>query len=170
MSTKMHRRVAEVLGMEIQDDNDDVVEEITTAIVPIPDDMEDPVDNPELPALQVEMTRIEHGQRQTELLIEKGIGAVITSLDELPLLPPQYQPRAREAASELFRAVSDLSKHKIEIQIKLAELKMKQAAFTRNKAAASQSALGSNNTIFISREELIKTFETKNKPEDDKDK
>jgi hypothetical protein len=57
----------------------------------------------------------------------------------------------------LFKAVADLGKHKVEVQIKLAELKMKQAAFTRNKSTQN-SPLGSGNTFVINREDLMKSI------------
>lgn len=159
MSDKIHRRVAEVLGMSVEDEEESFELDVATgqdptlALIPVPTEVVE-VDNPELPVLRAEMTRIEHGQAQTERMIERGLVAVQNSLSELPLMPPMYKPRAMEATAELFKAVADLAKHKIEIQIKLAELKMKQAAFIRNKG----NNLGSNNTFVINREDLLRSL------------
>lgn len=185
MSDKIHRRVAEVLGMSMDEQDEDYdlsiledqIEDDEDGIVPVPlpTVIEEPVDNPELPALQNEMARLEHGQLQTERLLERGIHAVEKTLIEIPMISHQYKPRVIEAAAALFKAVADLTQHKVDVQIKLTELKMKQAAFSRNKS--STGSLGSNNTFVISREELIKSYEAKNpkaatikKSQDDTDK
>jgi hypothetical protein len=168
MTDKIHQKVAEVLGMELFDEDDDVPEfdenmliqpvpEIT-ALVPVPTEVE-VIDNPELPMLQQEMIRIEHGQMQTELMLNRGIATVQQTLGEIALMPPVYKARAVESAAELFKAVADLNKYKIDMQMKLIELKMKQAAFTKNKPGASMSPLGTGNTFVFNREDLIKSFD-----------
>jgi hypothetical protein len=159
MSDKLHDRVAEMLGMELADEDDDPVETMipeSAAIVPMPETAEQ-IENPELPSLISEMVRIEHGQQQTEIMLNRGMAAVDQALAELPLMIPVYQARAREAAAELFKAVADLAKFKIDVQIKLVELKLKLAAFTRNKQS-SQSPLGTGNTFFLDREDLMKNL------------
>jgi hypothetical protein len=174
MSDKIHQKVAEVLGMELDNENEEedlgyetpfeyVPVPDTAAVVPVPDaDSILIVDNPELPLLEEELIRIEHGQQQREVLLNRGIARVGQILDEIALLPPVYKARTTEAAAELYKAVADLSKHKIDSLVKLVELKMKMAAFTRNKS--TQSPLGTGNTFVINREDIIKAFSEKNTP------
>lgn len=182
---KIHQKVADVLGMELSDENDDEdfdpdnpmengfgpIPE-ANAVVAVPDTVNE-IDNPELPALHDEMVRIEHGQRQTEILLNRGIATVEQALGEIALMPPVYKARAMEAAAELFKAVGDLSKFKIEVQIKLADMRMKQQAFTRNKPGAAPSTLGSGNTFVFNREDVMRVINQKMTPaepgDDDED-
>lgn len=168
---KIHRRVAEVLGMAVDEEDPPFMQDADIdieepAIIALPEVVAG-VENPELPVLQEELIRIEHGQRQTEVLLERGLTAVQKALAELPLITPQYKPRAMEAAAELFKAVADLSKFKVEVQIKLTELKMKQASFVRSKSPTNP--LGSGNTFVINREELIRAYQKKIKKNDGED-
>ncbi len=65
MSDKIHRRVAEVLGMELSDEDEEPDEFDTgydpmpesAALVPVPETATE-VENPELPLLKDEMIRI----------------------------------------------------------------------------------------------------------------
>lgn len=174
---KIHQKVADVLGMELTDDDaeedfdpDNPMENgfgpipEANAVVAVPDNVNE-IDNPELPALHDEMIRIEHGQRQTEILLNRGIATVEQALGEIALMPPVYKARAMEAAAELFKAVGDLGKFKIEVQIKLAEMRMKQAAFTRNKSTQpAASALGTGNTFVFNREDVMKVINERMTP------
>lgn len=161
--SKIHQKVADVLGMQIPDE----ITEGEDGIVPVPETNEVAlVENAELPDLQQEMQRIEHGQRQTEFLYEHGLTAVQNILLDVPLTPPMYKGRVVETAAELYKAVADLGMHKVEYQIKLVELKLKLAAFTRRKNGDSTPNI-TGNTIIFNREELIKAFG--NYKDDDKD-
>jgi hypothetical protein len=161
--SKIHQKVADVLGMQIPDE---VVGESEAGMVAVPEANEVTViENAELPDLQQEMQRIEHGQRQTEFLYEHGLVAVQTILLDVPLTPPMYRGRVVESAAELYKAVAALGMHKVEYQIKLAELKLKLAAYTRRKNGDTTPNI-TGNTIIFNREELIKAFG--NDKDDDK--
>jgi hypothetical protein len=166
--------------MELSDEDDDSGEELgdeftpgfdsmpdAKSVVAVPDAITE-IDNPELPNLREEMIRIEHGQRQTEVLLNRGIATVEQALGEIALMPPVYKARAMEAAAELFKAVADLNKFKVEVQIKLSDLKMKQAAFTRNKST-QPSPLGTGNTFVFNREDAIRVIneQLNKKPKED---
>jgi hypothetical protein len=152
--TRIHQKVADILDMDVNEA--EAEEDFDDSLVPVPESHEITlVDNPELPALHEEMLRLEHGERQTEFLLEHGLAAVQQSLTELNLMPPMYKPKAVMAAAELFSAVANLSQHKTDVQLKRIELKLKLAAFSRNKAASNNIT---GNTFIINREELIKAY------------
>lgn len=152
--SKIHQKVADALGMDMPDDDID-----DTNLIPVPALTEiNGIDNPDLPNVDQELVRLEHGQRQGEVLLERGLVAVQGLLEEIALTPPMYKGRVVESAAELFKAVADLSRHKIDSQVKIAELKLKMAAFSRNRPIGPQSITG--NTIIFNREELIRQFGT----------
>lgn len=160
---RIHQKVADILDMEVSEEGEEETED-SDALVPFPETTDITlVDNPELPVLHDEMMRLEHGQRQTEFLLEQGLVAVQQSLAELNLMPPMYKPKAVLAAAELFSAVANLSQHKTDVQLKRMELKLKLAAFSRNKASSNNIT---GNTFIINREELIKAYNESDEGDD----
>lgn len=149
---QIHRKVADALGMQVPEEE---VEETNRVPVPATTEIAE-VDNPDLPNVLQELVRLEHGQRQGEVLLERGLVAVQGLLSEIALTPPMYKGRVVESAAELFKAVADLSRHKVDSQVKIAELKLKMAAFSRNRSVGAQTFAG--NTIIFNREELIRQF------------
>src|SRR5678815_4926579 len=164
--SKIHQKVADVLGMKIPDE-EEIGEDNALVAVPARNEIS-MIDNPELPDLSQELVRLEHGQRQGEMLLEHGLVAVQNILNDVPLTPPIYKGRVVESAAELFKAVADLSKHKVETQIKIAELKLKFASYVRDKSGVNAPTI-TGNTIIFNREELIKQFGNHKIDEDEYD-
>jgi hypothetical protein len=150
---KIHQKVSSILGMAIVEDDEN---EEPQEIVPVPDSTEIiEVDNPELPLLVAEMTRLEHVERQTDFVLDHVLPVVQESLAESLRMPPIYKARSIEANAKMLEAVKDLMQLKAEIQFKKIESKMKQAAFTRNKGQVTPIT---GNTFVFNREELIKSY------------
>ncbi len=147
---RIHQKVADVLGMELPEETG----EVENAAVPMPPKTEIAlVDNPELPEVGRELQRLEHSQRQTEVLIDQGMMAVQSTFADLMTMPPMYKPKTLMAAAELFTAVSTLNQHRTDTQLKQIELKLKLASYSRNRSSG-QTITG--NTIIFNREDFIK--------------
>lgn len=149
---KIHEKVASALGMAMVDPDDiDDAEEL----VPSPDSTELVlVDNPDLPVLTDELTRLEHAQRQTDFLLDHALPVIEQSLAKSLAMPPIYQARSVEANAKLLEAVGKLAELKTNTAMKIMELKMKMAAFARNKTPSQITG----NTFVFNREELIKAY------------
>lgn len=149
---KIHQKVANALGMAMIEPEDIEGDEL----VPTPESTELVlVDNPDLPDFTDEMTRLEHAQRQNDFLLDQVLPVVEQSLAKSLVMPPIYQARSVEANAKLLEAVGKLAELKTNTAIKIMELKMKMAAFARNKSTP-QTITG--NTIIFNREELIKAY------------
>ncbi len=148
--------------MTVPTDAELEIEIIEDPLVPLPTKKElVPVDNKELPALYVELERLEHGQRQTEYLLDRAIPAIIESMAEIQLMPPIYKARSIEANAKLWDVVREMLEHKEELQLKIIDLRMKMAMFTRNKTPTSDFT---GNTFVFNREELMKNYPPVIKP------
>jgi hypothetical protein len=100
---------------------------------------------------------LEHAQRQTDFLLDQALPVVEHCLAKSLTMPPIYLGRAIEANAKLLEAVGKLAELKIQSSMKLMELKMKQASFSRNKDAGTPTITNSN--VFFNREELMRTRE-----------
>jgi hypothetical protein len=159
-STRIHEKVAEMLGMEMP-------ENVEKSVVPMPSPHEvKGVDNPELPDLDRELQRLEHSQRQTEVLIDQGMIAIQSTFSDLMTMPAMYKPKHLMAAAELFTAVSALNQHRTDTQLKQVELKLKLTAFSRGRTGL-QNITG--NTIIFNREDFIKAAADFEKSQDSDD-
>lgn len=150
---KVHQKVADALGMAMVEPDDETGDEL----VPMPESTDlVPVDNPELPIVDDEMTRLEHAQRQTDFLLDHALPVVEQSLAKTLTMPPIYAARAVEANAKLLEAVHKLAELKASTSMKLIELKMKMAAFTRNKGQVTPTI--TNSTFVFNREEMIRAY------------
>jgi hypothetical protein len=150
---KIHQKVSHVLGMAMVEP-----EETDEDLVPVPESTEIClIDNPDLPDMTDEMSRLEHAQRQTDFLLDQALPVVEHCLAKSLTMPPIYLGRAIEANAKLLEAVGKLAELKIQSSMKLMELKMKQASFSRNKDAGTPTITNSN--VFFNREELMRTRE-----------
>lgn len=147
---KIHQKVANALGMAMVEP-----EETDEDLVPVPESTElTVVDNPDLPDMTDEMTRLEHAQRQNDFLLDQALPVVEHCLAKSLTMPPIYLGRAIEANAKLVEAVGKLAELKVQTSMKLMELKMKMASFARNKDAPAPTI--TNSTVVFSHEELFK--------------
>ena len=148
---KIHQKVASALGMAMVEP-----EETDEELVPVPESTElTTVDNPDLPDMTDEMTRLEHAQRQTDFLLDQALPVVEHCLAKSLTMPPIYLGRAIEANAKLLEAVGKLAELKEHTSMKMMELKMKMAVFSRNKESPSTTI--TNSTVYLNREELMRT-------------
>jgi hypothetical protein len=155
---KIHKKVADLLGMKVPDEEDLSETEDQELIVAMPVGTEVVlVDNPDLPVMDDEMRRLEHTNRQTEFLVELVLPAVEDALSQVGSLPPIYKARAIEVNAKLLEAGTKLLELRANLQLKEIDLKLKMAGFTRTKADGSKNITG--NTIIFNREDLIKAYE-----------
>jgi hypothetical protein len=154
--SKIHQRVADVLGMEVPDDTElEGVDD--TPLVPLPQHNElVSVDNPELPRMQAELERLEHAQRQTEYLLEHALPTITDSLAEIGLMPPIYKARSVEANAKLLDVAREMLSFKAELQLKIIEMRMKMATFTQNRPTTGD--ITGNTFNFVNREDIIKAY------------
>lgn len=148
---KIHQKVSTVLGMamvEPEENDEDLVH------VPESTDLT-LVDNPDLPDMTDEMTRLEHAQRQTDFLLDQALPVVEHCLAKSLTMPPIYLARAIEANAKMLEAVGKLAELKSHTAMKLMELKLKQAVFSRNKNGPAPTI--TNSTVYFTHEELMKT-------------
>lgn len=170
---KIHKKVADLLGMKIPDE-EDMEDDEQELIVAMPETTElVPVDNPDLPCVDDEMRRLEHTNRQTEYLIELVLPAVEDALIQVGSLPPIYKARAIEVNAKLLEAATKLLDLRASMQLKEADMKLKMAAFVRNKSDGTKVT---GNTFVFNREDLIKAYKKvdpdkkpTNNSEDEKD-
>lgn len=148
---KIHQKVSSALGMAMIEP-----EENDEDLVPVPESTELTfVDNPELPDMTDEMTRLEHAQRQTDFLLDQALPVVEHCLAKSLTMPPIYLGRAIEANAKLLEAVGKLAELKEHTAMKMMELKMKQALFVRNKTATAPTI--TNSTVYFTHEDMMRT-------------
>jgi len=148
---KIHEKVSSALGMAIIEDAEEDVEEL----VPVPESTDIvEVDNPDLPILTNELIRLEHVERQVDFVLDHVLPVIQESLSDSLRMPPIYKARSVEANAKMLEAITKLTQLKADIQFKKIDSKLKQKAFTTNKAPAPVTG----NTFVFNREELIKSY------------
>lgn len=148
---KIHQKVANALGMAMVEP-----EETDEDLVPVPESTElTVVENSDLPDMTDELTRLEHAQRQADFLLDQALPVVEHCLAKSLTMPPIYLGRAIEANAKLLEAVGKLAELKEHTAMKMMELKMKMASFTRNKETQAPTITNSN--VYFNREELMRT-------------
>lgn len=152
MTTKVNNNFADIMDMEPVD-QDETMPEITVDAHEIV-----VVENPDLPDMTDIDGKMVQGEKQLEILIDKGINMTRELYDELPKIEPKYRNRHMEITSLVMGTALDAIKHKTDLQLKKKEQRLKEKSFA-GKAAAKTPGGGSvtnNNNFFGNREELLK--------------
>ena len=118
--------------------------------------VESNLDNPDLPDMSDIETKTLEGEKQLEMLIEKGMGMFAELYDELPEIDPKYRNRHLEITALIMGNTLDAIKHKTEYQVKRKKQRMEEAGFGKKDG---DTKIGTAN-FYGSREELFKMIES----------
>ncbi len=152
MTQKVNNNFADIMDMEPLDQGEDTMPQITVDAHEIT-----VVENPDLPDMTDIDTKMCEGEKQLEVLIDKGICMTRELYDELPKIEPKYRNRHMEITSMVMGTALDAIKHKTELQLKKKEQRLKEKSYGGKETAKTPGG-GSvtNNNFFGNREELMK--------------
>lgn len=159
----VHKRVAEVLGMAIPDeDKQSEADMLSSELVLVAPHEIMEVPNQELPPLNDIATKMAEGERQLEELINHGLRAFKGAWAEVDQIDPKYRGRYLEVLGSLYGNVTAAITHKTDLQLKKADQRLKQAAFVKNKPSAAgakpmEGAKNVTNNVILTgtREEIL---------------
>lgn len=151
MTTKVNNNFADIMDMEPVEQEEtmpDITVDAHEIVV---------VENPDLPDMTDIDGKMVEGEKQLEVLIDKGIKMTRELYDELPKIEPKYRNRHMEITSMVMGTALDAIKHKTELQLKKKEQRLKEKSYA-GKPAVKTSDAGSvtNNNYFGNREELMR--------------
>lgn len=154
---RFNSKIAEALDIELPEEDNPQSREPMVLVEPHELTV---IDNPELPDMTDTERNILEGEKQLEMVIEKGMDMWDELHSDLPNLEPKLRNRHVENMTGLLGQVLDAIKHKTDLQMKKKDVRMKEADFTKkNRNNAEGGAGGTTNNIFVgSREELLKAL------------
>ena len=150
---KINTNIARKLGMIVPDSND-TDDTAPANIVSVEPQEIKAVVNEDLPEMTDQEIALVEGQKQLEVLINKGMKMMNEQYDETPNLEPKFRNRHIEMVANILVATLDAVKHKTDLQIRVKDQRMKEQAFV--KGTGTKGKLTTNYNFFGSREELRK--------------
>jgi hypothetical protein len=151
---KINANIAKKLGMIVPDTNDDG---ITTNLVSVEPHEINPVGNEDLPDMTDQEHALVEGQKQLELLINKGMIMMNEQYEETTNIEPKFRNRHIEMVTVILAATLDAVKHKTDLQVRVKDQRLKEQAFVKSKGTAGK--MTTNYNFFGSREELRKLMD-----------
>ena len=149
MTQRLNPNIASALDMDMPDQ--DPIEDSAPMVTVEPHEIIT-LDNPDLPDMSDIETKTLEGEKQLEMLIEKGMGMFTELYDELPAIDPKYRSRHLEITALIMGNTLDAIKHKTKFQIDRTKQRMDQASFgISDKGTTIQNA-----NFYGSREEVMK--------------
>ena len=148
---KINSNIAKKLGMIVPDANDTTD---PANIVSVEPHEIRPVQNEDLPDMTDQELALVEGQKQLELLINKGMKMMNEQYDETSNIEPKFRNRHIEMVSTILTATLDAVKHKTDLQVRVKDQRVKEQAFV--KSDGSKGKMTTNYNFFGSREELRK--------------
>lgn len=110
------------------------------------------VDNPDLPDMSDIDEKMLEGEKQLEILIDRGLKMTTELYQELASVEPKYRNRHMEVTSMIMATALDAIRHKTELQLKKKEHRLKEKSFSGKQDADTPKDGG---TGFRTREELM---------------
>ncbi len=151
---KINANIAKKLGMIVPDTNDD---DITTNLVSVEPHEINSVRNEDLPDMTDQEQALVEGQKQLELLINKGMTMMDEQYAETTNVEPKFRNRHIEMVTIILAATLDAVKHKTDLQVRVKDQRLKEQAFVKTKGAVGK--MTTNYNFFGSREELRKLMD-----------
>lgn len=152
MTKRLNPNIAKALDMELPEEPP--VEDSAPLVVVEPHEIIT-LENPNLPDMSDIETKTLEGEKQLELLIERGMGMFSELYEELPEIDPKYRNRHLEITALIMGNTLDAIKHKTEYQIKRKKARLEEAGF----GGAKESGGTQINHFYGSREEVMTMIE-----------
>ena len=155
MTQRLNPNIANALGMDMPDQ--DPIEDSAPMVTVEPHEIIT-LDNPNLPDMSDIETKTLEGEKQLEMLIEKGMGMFTELYEELPAIDPKYRSRHLEITALIMGNTLDAIKHKTKFQIDRTKQRMDQASFSDSaKGTTIETA-----NFYGSREEVMRMIKDAN--------
>jgi len=110
------------------------------------------VDNPNLPDMSDIDEKMLEGEKQLEILIDRGLRMTRELYSDLSTIEPKYRNRHMEVTSMIMATALDAIRHKTELQLKKKEQRLKEKSFGGKPDSDSPK---DSDTGFKTREELM---------------
>ena len=168
MTQRLNPNIAKALDMELPEEQP--VEESAPLVCVEPHELIT-LDNPDLPDLSDIETKTLEGEKQLEMLIERGMGMFTELYEELPEIEPRYRARHLEITALIMGNTLDAIKHKTKYQIDRRKQRLDEAGFGKSGNTKIETA-----NFYGSREEIMDlidgnaTEKTEAKPDGESDK
>lgn len=153
MTKRLNPNIAKALDMDLPEEPP--VEDSAPVISVEPHELIT-LDNPDLPDMADIETKALEGEKQLEVLIEKGTGMFCELYDELPEIDPKYRNRHLEITALIMGNTLDAIKHKTEFQLKRKKQRMEEAKFGAGDGGSGSTQI---NNFYGSREDILKMIE-----------